>query len=240
MHPAAPTHQKYHKEEDHQKKCQTEEFGGIGPASNFKDVQGEGKKPQTSQPLSGKPRKNKGNAKKTDKKKPSQGQKEQSPAHPPPPFLLFDAPCELRTNFLQSQHMQDLDSSAQISTLAMSSCGGDDPNSFHYGMAVNGFHPQLNAQTNPIIPLAGTGGIVQNIDVQPTGLSGNIQLIDGRHGYKGSSFGRSNGCSGGKQRNEREQRRAQKIADLIEDLRLSMVSGGWKVEMKSKYYTLAT
>merc|ERR1712183_1086467 len=29
-------------------------------------------------------------------------------------------------------------------------------------------------------------------------------------------------------------------AELIEKLRLSMVRGGWKVEMKSKYHTLST
>jgi len=42
-----------------------------------------------------------------------------------------------------------------------------------------------------------------------------------------------------KERNEREQKRAQKITELIECLRQSMVKGGWKVELKSKYHTLS-
>lgn len=88
-----------------------------------------------------------------------------------------------------------------------------DSNSFHYGMAVNGFHPQLNAQVNPIIPSTTT-----------------VQLIDARSKKKKT----------GRERNEREQKRAAKITELIEKLRLGMERGGWKVEMKSKYHTLST
>lgn len=126
----------------------------------------------------------------------------------PPPFYLFGAPCELRYNFIQSQKQHDLPI-------------WQDNNSYHYGMAINGFHPQLNAMENPPV------------------------LIDSRHaaGKKGSggksvdSAQRASSC---KERNEKEQRRAQKITELIERLRLSMVEGGWKVEMKSKYHTLLT
>lgn len=120
---------------------------------------------------------------------------------PMPPFFLFDAPCELRANFLQSQRMHNLPMP-------------EDNNSFHYGMAVNGFHPQINAQLNPgITPM----------NFPP--------LVDGRS---------KKGRKAGKERNEREQKRAQKITDLIEKLRYSMEKAGWKVEMKSKYHTLST
>jgi len=124
-----------------------------------------------------------------------------------PPFYLFDAPCELRTNFIASQRMHNLPIS-------------EDNNSFHYGMAVNGFHPQLNAQVNPVLPLPG-------VTLPP----GTVQLVDAR-----SKKNRKTG----KERNEREQKRAQKITELIEKLRISMERGGWKVEMKSKYHTLST
>jgi len=126
--------------------------------------------------------------------------------HQLPPFHLFGAPCELRYNFIQSRKQHDLPI-------------WKDNNSLHYGMAVNGFHPQLNAMDNPPV------------------------LIDGRHtggklGNKGTDAAqRASSC---KERNEKEQRRAQKITELIEKLRISMVEGGWKVEMKSKYHTLST
>lgn len=41
-------------------------------------------------------------------------------------------------------------------------------------------------------------------------------------------------------RNEREQQRAAKISEIIDQLRSTMVQGGWKVEMKSKYQVLST
>ena len=125
-----------------------------------------------------------------------------------PPFMLFDAPVELRTNFLASQRMHNLPLY-------------QDCNTIHYGMAVNGFHPQLNAQMNPVS--TGTSSM-------PSYAAGSVKLIDGR----------SNKPKAGRERNEREQKRAQKITELIEDLRLSMEKGGWKVEMRSKYHTLST
>lgn len=136
------------------------------------------------------------------------------PTDPLPPFFLFGAPAELRNNFIQTQREQKLPIL-------------EDNNSFHYGMAVNGFHPQVNAMENPPV------------------------LLDGRHLYSSSSSGNKKKevvvqqqqqqavpCC--KERNEKEQRRAQKITELIESLRLSMVQGGWKVEMKSKFHTLST
>jgi len=119
---------------------------------------------------------------------------------------------------------------------------GNDPNSYHYGMAVHGFHPQLNALTNPVLPLAGAAAGTN--DPSQGGVVGaganDVRLIDGRHGHKGSSASGRGSGGGGKERNEREQRRAQKIRELFEHLRLSMVNWGWKVEMKSKYHTLST
>lgn len=41
-------------------------------------------------------------------------------------------------------------------------------------------------------------------------------------------------------RNEREQQRAAKISGVIDELRNTMVQGGWKIEMKSKYQVLST
>lgn len=126
-----------------------------------------------------------------------------------PPFLLFDAPCELRQNFMQSQRMLNLPVH-------------QDGNSYHYGMAVNGFHPQLNVATDPIRPLS------RDQPILPPGV--NVKLLDSRHKKKRGV---------GTERNEREQKRAQKITELIEQIRLSMEDGGWKVEMKSKYHTLS-
>lgn len=123
-----------------------------------------------------------------------------------PPFYLFDAPCELRTNFLATQMLHNIPIK-------------EDSNSYHYGMAVNGFHPQLNAQNNPVLPLP-------SVALPP----GSVQLVDARAKRNRKT---------GKERNEREQKRAQKITELIEILRLSMERGGWKVEMKSKYHTLS-
>lgn len=128
----------------------------------------------------------------------------------PPPFYLFDAPVELRVNFMQSQRMHGL-------TVT------EDSNSYHYGVAVNGFHPQINGQTNPArANMLGTVGPKRH---KPT-----VQLIDARHNNRKS----------GRIKNEREQRRAQKITELIDQLRGEMETGGWKIEVKSKFHTLSS
>lgn len=124
-----------------------------------------------------------------------------------PPFLLFDAPCELRANFMQTQRLLNLPVH-------------QDNNSYHYGLIVNGFHPQLNASMDP--------------SLLPLSPEADIKLIDSRN-IRHSKKGRAEG----KERNEREQKRAQKITDLIEQIRLSIEDGGWKVEMKSKHHTLS-
>lgn len=103
-----------------------------------------------------------------------------------PPFLLFDAPVELRANFMQSQRAHGLPVLF-------------DNNQYHFGVAVNGFHPQTT------------------------------RLVDGRHGDIGDK----------RAKNAKEQRRAQRIAELIDDLRIKMEKGGWNVGLKSKLNTLS-
>lgn len=126
----------------------------------------------------------------------------------PPPFHLFDATCELRNNFALAQKAMNL---PQM----------QDNNSFHYGMAVNGFHPQLNAQHNPITPLSSSCTLP------------NVKLLDVRST-------RDAGKKAKPDRNEREQQRAHKITELIKELRGTMIRGGWKIEMKSKFQTLSS
>ena len=153
-----------------------------------------------------------------EKKKPTSNNTRQAPNNnrrpapqnpqEPPPFYLFDAPCELRANFLQAQRQNEM-------------TNFQDSNSFHYGMAVNGFHPQVNAQVNPIMPASLGAAVLPN--------GKRVELIDGRHKHKRKSS----------ERNEREQQRAQKITELIDKLRNTMEEGGWSVEMKSKYQILS-
>eukprot|EP00980_Cylindrotheca_fusiformis_P030905 scaffold25619_cov137-Cylindrotheca_fusiformis.AAC.2 len=122
----------------------------------------------------------------------------------PPPFYLFDAPIELRANFIQNQRRLGLPVQ-------------NDCNSYHYGEAVKGFHPQdLNEGGNN-----GSSQLQKN----------RVKLISARHGSRPNT---------GRAKNEREQRRAQKITDLIDQLRSNMEEGGWKLELKSKYHTLSS
>jgi hypothetical protein len=141
-----------------------------------------------------------------------------------PPFYLFDAPIELRANFMQNQRRLGLPIQ-------------HDPNSYHYGETVNGFHPHqyqlpfgAAANSNNNASTAGGAAAASNgggtVRVPPP------QLIDARHGNH-----RKN--KGGQVKNEREQKRAQKITELIEQLRLQMEEGGWQVEARSKFHTLS-
>jgi hypothetical protein len=131
-------------------------------------------------------------------------------ANAPPPFLLFDAPVELRANFIHAQRSHGLP--------AM-----QDNNAYHYGMAVNGFHPQdhLNPSTRAI----SEGGSSTHHST-----NNNVRLIDGRHGNQGMK----------RLKNVKEQKRAQRITDLIEQLREKMEQDGWNVGMKSKFHTLSS
>jgi hypothetical protein len=130
--------------------------------------------------------------------------KQQPSANNPPPFYLFDAPIELRSNFMKSQR--------DLGIPVMNDC-----NSYHYGETVKGFHPQ--------------GINVTNRDVNNP-FTVPVQLIDARHG--------GNRAGAGRVKNEREQKRAQKITELIDQLRVNMENGGWKVEMRSKFHTLSS
>ena len=158
-------------------------------------------------------------------------------------------------NFLQSQQMLDANNTTvgaaaampTSSTLPTPSLSLGDPNSYHYDMAVsgvsvNGFHPQLNAMSNPTLPLSGLPGVASasmTTQQQGAGQNQNVRLLDGRN-FRPEPAKKTISKAAIKERNEREKGRAQKIADLIENLRVSMVKGGWKVEMKSKYHTLTT
>ena len=120
-----------------------------------------------------------------------------------PPFLLFDAPIELRMNFQQCLRANGLPLL-------------QDNNSYHFGVAVNGFHPQgLHAPSQKF------GSIKHPTDVR---------LIDARHGDLGDK----------RLKNAKEQRRAQRIAELIDELRQKMEDSGWKLGTKSKFHTLSS
>jgi len=154
-----------------------------------------------------------------------------------PPFYLFDAPVELRANFMQNQRRLGLPIE-------------NDPNSFHFGETVNGFHPHQYQHPAGAGDTAAAGGTTtisvtsgggrlgsSKNNAPPTGSISNTtkhvpKLIDARHG----NLNRKN--RGGQVKNEREQKRAQKITDLIEQLRLQIVEGGWQVEARSKFHTL--
>lgn len=94
-----------------------------------------------------------------------------------------------------------------------------DSNSFHYNLA-----SKIKASND--LPFESSDDVD---DV--TSPDGNmVELLDARQKKN----------SKGSERNEREQQRAQKITELIDKLRMTIVQGGWKVEMKSKYQTLST
>lgn len=130
----------------------------------------------------------------------------------PPPFYLFDAPIELRANFVQNQRKLGLPIQ-------------HDPNSYHYGETVKGFHPQSLMNQQQVNAMSDNDHVNQ-IPEAP------IQLIDARHGNLRSTFS-------GRVKNEREQKRAQKITELIDQLRIDMERGGCKVEVRSKFHTLS-
>jgi hypothetical protein len=77
-----------------------------------------------------------------------------------PPFLLFDAPLELRTSFNQNQRRLGMPVT-------------NDCNSYHYGESVKGFHPQNLGSTD--------GGSFNRK------LATMVKLIDGRHAPQATS-----------------------------------------------------
>ncbi len=159
----------------------------------------------------------KSNAPKSKKKKTSNSN--EGAAAGQPPFYLFDAPIELRANFMQNQRRLGLPIQ-------------HDPNSYHYGETVNGFHPhQYQLPFGATTQGGANGAAVEAAPVRPSNAP-PPQLIDARHGnYRKNK--------GGQVKNEREQKRAQKITELIEQLRLQMEKGGWQVEARSKFHTLS-
>ena len=123
-------------------------------------------------------------------------QQQQQPPSDLPPFLLFDAPIELRANFMSAQRAHGLPPL-------------HDSNSAHYAPAA----PGANNNNNNAASSRGRAP----------------RLVDGRHGDVHK-----------KDRNVREQKRTQKIADLIDQLRVKMEKGGWAVGVKSKFHTLSS
>jgi hypothetical protein len=143
-----------------------------------------------------------------------------------PPFYLFDAPIELRANFMANQRKLGLPIE-------------HDTNSFYYGETVNGYHPQQLLKAGMGDPQ--NAASLLHVGWDPTKLPQQHRhshgpppkMIDARHG---SNRRRS---KGGQQKNEREQKRAQKITELIELLRLQIEEKGWQVEGRSKFNTLS-
>lgn len=123
----------------------------------------------------------------------------------------------------------------------------NNPNvSVHYGMAVNGFHPQVNARVNPVFPLSNSAATA----TQQTLAGGTGKGTSGPNKSRQQSRGRGNANNAAagaasthtrnsRERNNREQLRAQKITQLISELRENIEKGGWQQEMKSKYQTLS-
>jgi len=122
----------------------------------------------------------------------------------------------------------------------------------HYGVTVNGFHPQVNARVNPVVgvkyaPLPSVGGssIAQSSLGPSLGLNQSMVRHQPAVVSSVSSAGRNNQSGSSSharsslERNQREAERAQKITRLITDIKVSMEEGGWKEEMKSKYQTLS-
>merc|ERR1712238_360128 len=116
----------------------------------------------------------------------------------------------------------------------------NDPNSYHYGETVNGFHPHqyqlpVGATESTTITTTTSGGLPSPMGAVTGATTGSPKhvpkLIDARHG---NSTRRNKGGV----KNEREQKRALKITELIEQLRLQMEDGGWQVEACSKFHTL--
>lgn len=124
-----------------------------------------------------------------------------------PPFQIFDAPVELRHNFIQSQRAHGLPVL-------------EDNNSYHFGMTVNGFHPQRSLE-QPFL--------YKSLDAKRP-LPNPVPVVDARHADGGNK----------RLKNAKEQKRAHRISELIDQLRNKMEKGGWKVGIKSKFHTLSS
>ena len=113
----------------------------------------------------------------------------------------------------------------------------------HYGMAINGFHPQVNAIVNPVVlPLNGsipTHGIPARAGTTSPGTVKTSNAGKSTGGSSTSKASKQKDKKASNERNEREQMRAKKITQLIHEIRSNMEAEGWKEEMKSKYETLS-
>ena len=124
-----------------------------------------------------------------------------------PPFHIFDAPVELRQNFIQAQRAHGMPVL-------------EDNNSYHFGMTVNGFHPQRSLE-EPFM--------YKSLSSKRP-LPDPVPVVDARHADAGSK----------RLKNAKEQKRAHRISELIDQLRVKMEKGGWKVGIKSKFHTLSS
>jgi hypothetical protein len=131
----------------------------------------------------------------------------------------------------------------------------------HYGMAINGFHPQVNATVNPVLPL---NGPVPHVPTRAgTTSPGTVKTSNAGKSTTGDASvpvyrqqqqmkppapqqpwsykpePRQKEKKTSNERNEREQQRVKKITQLIQEIKSSMEAEGWKEEMKSKYETLS-
>ena len=133
-----------------------------------------------------------------------------------PPFMLFDAPVELRHNFIQSQRAHGLPVL-------------HDNNSYHFARSAASVTP------TPLISADGATSMIPTSTFAHASHASNRpmpRLVDARHG---------DDTVGSKRiKNAKEQKRAQRITELIEQLRIRMEKGGWKVGIKSKLHTLSS
>lgn len=67
----------------------------------------------------------------------------------------------------------------------------------HYGMAINGFHPQVNAQVNPVLPMPSATIVIQSggSNVSPGNSSGGTATVKSSN-TRGGKSGTSQGGSG--------------------------------------------
>lgn len=151
--------------------------------------------------------KRKRNSQKSSNSKRSKSSGRQASQRQQTPFLLFDAPVELRQNFIQSQRAHGMPVL-------------EDNNSYHFGMTVNGFHPQRSLE-EPFF--------YKSLHSKRP-LPDPVPVVDARHADVG----------GKRLKNAKEQKRAHRISELIDQLRVKMEKGGWNVGIKSKFHTLSS
>ncbi|KAL7567747.1 hypothetical protein ACA910_012079 [Epithemia clementina (nom. ined.)] len=149
-----------------------------------------------------------------------------------PPFMLFDATVELRHNFIQSQRAHGLPVLQDNNSyhFARSSAAVTPPNMQH-----NHGSSSSNNNNNNTTASEGAASMPLPMFVSrpAAAFRGPVpRLVDARHGDDNAGNKRI--------KNAKEQKRAQRITELIEQLRIRMEKGGWKVGIKSKLHTLSS